>query len=93
MDSIKPHFEEFIAEYPEHAAGRETVTLEDGRSEDVIQIDTLEAFLRWCLIEGYGDGQKIVAFLAEAIPGLNAYFEARDAGQNAPDSTAGRREE
>ena len=71
-------FRHFLRDHPEHAAHCHEVTLPDGTKDDVARADVWIAFARWSLLHGCGGAESIKAFLAEAVPRVEAMFRKRD---------------
>ncbi len=67
MDEL---FALYLADNPGGPNRRQDMTLADGRVEPMMDIDTTEAFLRWCLRKGFGDREKVVSFLSDIVPRL-----------------------
>lgn len=65
MDEL---FALYAADNPGAPAYKRMVELPDGRTEMMVDLDTLESFLRWCLRKKLGDRVKIIETLSDLLP-------------------------
>ena len=81
-------FDDFLLDHPEHAGAKHMVEMSDGSTVPFVTLDAVDAFLRWCLIRGYGDALKIIACLTDELPRLRAQFRARaESGRESANGT------
>lgn len=63
-------FKLFTRDHPNFKNQCRWVGLPDGSREFVCSTEAMEAFTRWCLVNGLGDREKVIRFLTEGIPAL-----------------------
>ena len=66
-------FAGFVKDHPEYANARPVVEFSTGR-ERGITLEATEAFARWCLFNGHGDPQQVLALLTE-MPDIKRRFD------------------
>ena len=65
-------FELFTRDHPNFKGRGRWADMPDGTREFVFTTEAMEAFVRWCLVNGLGDRDKVVDFLTKGIPELKA---------------------